>query len=134
KSADGTDGTSVIAGYPWFADWGRDTMIALPGLLLTTRRFAQAKQVLTVFANYVSEGMIPNRFDDYTNEPHYNTVDASLWFIHAVYEYLRTSGDHQTFESVLQPACRAIVAGYSAGMRFGIKMDEAVGLVTQGDA
>ncbi len=81
KTPDGKPGTSILAGYPWFADWGRDTFIALPGLLLSTRRFAQARQVLTVFASYVSEGMIPNRFDDYSNEPHYNTVDASLWFI-----------------------------------------------------
>ena len=93
KAPDGTDGTSVIAGYPWFADWGRDTMISLPGLLLLTGRFEQAQQVLSVFGEYVSEGMIPNRFDDYTNEPHYNTVDASLWFIHAAFEYLRLSGD-----------------------------------------
>src|SRR5581483_12242506 len=66
KAPDGSDGTTVIAGYPWFADWGRDTMISLPGLLLTTRRFHQAREVLTVFAEYVSQGMIPNRFDDYT--------------------------------------------------------------------
>jgi predicted glycogen debranching enzyme len=134
KAPDGTDGTSVIAGYPWFADWGRDTMISLPGLLLVTGRFRQAKQVLSVFANYTSEGMIPNRFDDYTNEPHYNTVDASLWFIHAAFEYLRLSHDGHTFETVLLPACRAIIKGYRAGTRFGIKMDETDALVTQGDA
>src|SRR5439155_7092498 len=74
KAPDGSPGTTVIAGYPWFSDWGRDTMIALPGLLLTTGRFEEAKQVLSVFASYVSEGMIPNRFDDYNNEPSYNTV------------------------------------------------------------
>ena len=134
KSPDGGDGTSVLAGYPWFADWGRDTMISLPGLLLVTGRFAEARQVLSVFASYVSEGMIPNRFDDYTNEPHYNTVDASLWFIHAAHEYLRLSGDKQTFEKILKPASRAIIDGYRAGTRFCIKMDEADGLVTQGDA
>jgi glycogen debranching enzyme len=105
KKPDGSPGTSVIAGYPWFADWGRDTMISLPGLLLVTRRFEQAKAVLSVFASYVSEGMIPNRFDDYTNEPSYNTVDASLWFIHAVHEYLRASADRQTFDKTLRPAC-----------------------------
>jgi len=74
--------------------------------------------VLTVFANYVSEGMIPNRFDDYTNEPHYNTVDASLWFIHAVFEYFKLSGDNATFEKILRPACRAIIDGYRKGTRF----------------
>ncbi|HSV13705.1 MAG TPA: glycogen debranching enzyme N-terminal domain-containing protein, partial [Tepidisphaeraceae bacterium] len=97
KSPSGEDGTSVIAGYPWFSDWGRDTMISLPGLLLVPGRYRQAREVLTVFAQYVSEGMIPNRFDDYTNEPSYNTVDASLWFVHAVHEYARLSHDSRTF-------------------------------------
>jgi predicted glycogen debranching enzyme len=133
RAPDGSDGTSVIAGYPWFADWGRDTMISLPGLLLTTGRFRQARQVLTVFAKYVSEGMIPNRFDDYTNEPHYNTVDASLWFIHAVFEYLKTSGDQKTFDAALRPACKAIIDGYRKGTRFHIMMDPTDGLITQGD-
>lgn len=134
KTPDGREGSTILAGYPWFADWGRDTMIALPGLLLTTGRLEQARQVLSVFAEYVSEGMIPNRFDDYTNEPQYNTVDASLWFIHAVFEYLKASDDTRTFDSILQPACRAIIEGYRHGTRFGIKMDEADGLITQGDA
>ena len=133
KSPDGTDGTSVIAGYPWFADWGRDTMISLPGLLLTPGRFHQARQVLGVFARYVSEGMIPNRFDDYTSEPHYNTVDASLWFIHAAFEYLKLSNDYHTFEQLLRPACRAILDGYRRGTRFHIGMDESDGLIAQGD-
>jgi predicted glycogen debranching enzyme len=133
RAPDGSDGTSVIAGYPWFADWGRDTMISLPGLLLTTGRFRQARQVLTVFAKYVSEGMIPNRFDDYNNEPHYNTVDASLWFIHAVFEYLKTSGDKKTFDAALRPACKAIIEGYRKGTRFNIVMDPTDGLITQGD-
>jgi len=130
---DGEPGTSIIAGYPWFADWGRDTMISLPGLLLVPGRFEQARQVLCVFAQYVSEGMIPNRFDDYTNEPHYNTVDASLWFIHACYDYARRSGDQATFEQKLLPACKAIIRGYRQGTRFGIMMDPADGLITQGD-
>src|SRR5213078_708637 len=98
-----SDLKTIIAGYPWFADWGRDSMISLPGLLLSTGRYDEAKQVLSVFANYVSEGMIPNRFDDYTNEPHYNTVDASLWFIHAAHEYLKQVQDYHTFETVLLP-------------------------------
>jgi len=134
KSPDGSDGCTVIAGYPWFADWGRDTMISLPGLFLTSGRFHQARQVLSVFAKYVSEGMIPNRFDDYSNEPHYNTVDASLWFIHAAFEYRRLSNDAHTFEDILLPACRAIREGYTNGTRFHIKMDPADGLICQGDA
>ncbi len=130
---DGAQAASVIAGYPWFSDWGRDTMISLPGLFLTTGRFEQARLVLTLYAEYVSEGMIPNRFDDYTNQPHYNTVDASLWFIHAAYEYRRVSNDARTFDTQLHPACLRIIEGYRKGTRFGIRMDEADGLVTQGD-
>jgi predicted glycogen debranching enzyme len=133
RCPDGTPGKTVIAGYPWFADWGRDTMISLPGLFLTTGRFEEAGKVLSTFANYVSEGMIPNRFDDYTNEPHYNTVDASLWFIHAVFEFRRTSGDQNTFEQTLLPACRKIIEGHTRGTRFNIRMDPADGLITQGD-
>jgi len=134
KSPDGQEGSTVIAGYPWFADWGRDTMISLPGLLLTTGRFHQAKQVLRVFAQYVSEGMIPNRFDDYTGNAEYNTVDASLWFIHAAFEYTRLSRDKDTFERTLKPACKAIIEGYRSGTRHHIRMDDADGLVSQGDA
>ena len=133
RSPDGADGTSIIAGYPWFADWGRDTFISLPGLLLTTGKFERAKQVLSVFAKYVSQGMIPNRFDDYSNEPSYNTVDASLWFIHSAFEYLKASKDQKTFDSVLKPACRQIIDGYRRGTRFKIKMDESDGLIAQGD-
>ena len=133
KQPDGSPGCTVIAGYPWFADWGRDTMISLPGLFLTTSRFEQARQVLCLFAQYVSEGMIPNRFDDYTNEPSYNTVDASLWFIHAVYEYLRLSHDKSTFDSKLLPACKSIIAGYKAGTRYKIAMDPADSLISSGD-
>jgi predicted glycogen debranching enzyme len=132
KRPDDRPGTSIIAGYPWFADWGRDTMIALPGLLLTPRRFEEAAQVLTLFAQYVSEGMIPNRFDDYTSEPSYNTVDASLWFVQACFEYLRQSEDKGTFERELRPACRAVVEGYRKGTRYNIHM-EADGLIAAGD-
>jgi glycogen debranching enzyme len=134
KSPDGNAGTSVIAGYPWFSDWGRDTMISLPGLLLVTKRFDEARQVLSVFAQYVDHGMIPNRFGDYSNEPEYNTVDASLWFIHAAFEYLEQSADAGTFERVLHPACLKIIEGYSKGTRYNIKMDPADGLISQGDA
>lgn len=130
---DGRPGTTIIAGYPWFSDWGRDTMISLPGLLLCTKRFEEACQVLSVFAEYVSEGMIPNVFDDRTNRPHYNTVDASLWFIHAVHEYLRLSGDTASGEKLLLPACRQIIQGYRDGTRYHIRMDMD-GLISAGDA
>ena len=134
KSPDGSPGTTVIAGYPWFSDWGRDTMISLPGLFLTTQRFAEAKQVLSVFAQYVDGGMIPNRFDDYTGIPEYNTVDASLWFVHAAFEYARLSQDDDTLAGVLMPACRKVIDGYRAGTRYHIGMDPADGLIHQGDA
>jgi predicted glycogen debranching enzyme len=130
---DGSPGTTVIAGYPWFADWGRDTFISLPGLMLTTGKFEEARKVLTVFGHYVDGGMIPNRFDDYTNEPHYNTVDASLWYIHAAFEYLRLTGDKNTFEQVLRPACKKIINGYRDGTRYNIHADKD-GLIIQGDA
>lgn len=133
KNPDGSPGRTVIAGYPWFADWGRDTMISLPGLMLTTGRLDDAREVLKVFAHYTSQGMIPNKFDDYTNQPSYNTVDASLWFIHAVFEYLKRSKDNATFEQHLLPACKQIIEGYRNGTRYNIKMDAADGLVNQGD-
>ncbi|MCC6240026.1 MAG: glycogen debranching enzyme family protein [Phycisphaerales bacterium] len=129
-----TPGTTIIAGYPWFADWGRDTMIALPGLLLSTNQFELARQVLSVFARYVDRGMIPNRFDDYNDEPSYNTVDASLWFINACHQYLNATNDQKTFAELLSPACLAIIDGYRHGTRYGIAMDETDGLITQGDA
>jgi predicted glycogen debranching enzyme len=130
---DGSPGSTVIAGYPWFADWGRDTFISLPGLLLTTGRFAEAKQVLVTFGHYVDGGMVPNRFDDYSNKPHYNTVDASLWYVHAAFEYARLSGDWETFERDLRPACRKIIVGYRDGTRYNIHAADD-GLITQGDA
>ena len=121
-----------MAGYPWFADWGRDTLISLPGLMLATGRFEQARQVLGVFGNYVSEGMIPNRFDDYTNEPNYNTVDASLWFVHAAFEYLRLSGDAAIVRPEVAARLQADHRRLPRGTRYHIKMEED-GLVTQGD-
>ena len=133
KRVDNTPGKTILAGYPWFGDWGRDTMIALPGLLLTTGRYDQAGQVLSTFARYVSDGMIPNVFDDYSGTPQYNTVDASLWFIHAAFEYARYSKDLDTFDSLLRPACKQIIDGYKHGTRYGIKMDPADALINQGD-
>jgi predicted glycogen debranching enzyme len=90
--------------------------------------------VLCVFAQYVSQGMIPNRFGDYSNEPEYNTVDASLWFVHAAFEYLRMSKDKKTFDQILRPACALIIDGYKNGTRYHIKMDPTDSLITQGDA
>lgn len=123
---------SILAGYPWFLDWGRDTFISLPGLCLSTGRFDTAWGVLRTFARSVSEGMIPNRFDDYGNEPHYNSVDASLWFVHAAFQYLHTSNDSENFDAKLLPAVKWIMDAYRKGTRFGICADEDK-LITAGD-
>ena len=127
------DRVSVIAGYPWFADWGRDSMIALPGLLLATGRFDEARDVLLTFATHRKHGLVPNVFDDYTGQAHYNTVDASLWFIHAAGLYYRATKDAVTFRNDLLPACLDIVDHYRRGTSFGIALDPADGLITSGD-
>ena len=126
-------GTTLLAGYPWFGEWGRDAMVSLPGLLLYTGRHLEAGRVLSLFAEHVSEGLIPHVFDDRTGEPHYNCVDASLWFVNAVFEYLKHTKDQDTFESILLPACRQIVDAYINGTRYDIKVDANDGLLTQGD-
>ncbi|MCK4999560.1 MAG: glycogen debranching enzyme N-terminal domain-containing protein, partial [Anaerohalosphaera sp.] len=132
RQIEGKSSYTILAGYPWFLDWGRDTFISLDGLLLCTGRFDEAASVLTTFAGAVSEGMIPNRFDDYGGEAHYNSIDASMWFVHAAFEYLRKSNDKQTFSEVLLPACREIMERYRSGTRFGIHADND-GLITGGD-
>jgi predicted glycogen debranching enzyme len=115
--------TSVIAGYPWFTDWGRDTMIALPGLTLVTRRYEKAREILTFFGAYVLEGLLPNLFPDDGGEPLYNTVDAGLWYIQAVYKYVTYTGDGAFFVETALPVVNTIVNHYVKGTRFGIRMD-----------
>ena len=122
---------SILAGYPWFTDWGRDTMIALPGLLLTTGRHELARAVLTTFAAHVDGGMLPNMFPDDGSPPEYNTVDAALWFFQAVEAYVEATGDTSLLEQVY-PALEDIGAWYERGTRFGIGVDPRDGLVTQG--
>ncbi|MBM4103681.1 MAG: glycogen debranching protein [Planctomycetes bacterium] len=124
---------TVIAGYPWFVDWGRDTFISLEGLCLCTGRYGVAAGVLQTFARAVSEGMIPNRFDDYGQAAHYNSVDASLWFVHAAFTYLRHTGDSQTFSVKLLPAVKWITDSYRRGTRFDIHADKD-GLISAGSA
>ena len=125
------NGQTVIAGYPWFADWGRDTFIALPGLCLVTGRYDVARQVIEAFASHVSQGMVPNRFPDIGEQPAYNTIDASLWFIHAVERYLHYSCDLDGVRRIAWPAIKQIVDGYRRGTRFGIHMDDD-GMITGG--
>ena len=133
RRAGGEDLATVIAGYPWFGDWGRDAMIALPGLAIETGRLDVAGKVLRAFAAAASEGMIPNVFDEHTGAPQYNTVDASLWFLQAVAAYARAGGDKEFVREHLWPAARNICARYQSGTRFGIRADSD-GLITAGSA
>ena len=115
---------TVIAGYPWFTDWGRDTFISLPGLCLVTGRLDVAWKVIASFAAHVSEGMVPNRFPDVGEQPEYNTIDASLWFVHAIDRYLAASQDAARVRETAWPAVKQILDGYRRGTRYGIRMDE----------
>jgi predicted glycogen debranching enzyme len=123
---------TVIAGYPWFADWGRDTMIALPGLALATGRLDEAAGILRAFAGAVRHGLLPNRFSDRGEEPEYNTVDASLWFFVAVWRFLEAGGDRELARRTLLPALREIEAAHRRGTLHGIHEDED-GLLASGE-
>lgn len=125
--------SSIIAGYPWFADWGRDTCICLPGLLLRCGRFAEAKRCLAAFAAYRRRGLVPCTFDDGSGTPQYNTVDASLWYIHAACDYLRVTGDRAGFDASMRGACVEIVEYYRKGTDFSIRVDPEDGLVCEGN-
>ena len=121
-------GRSIVAGYPWFTDWGRDTFIAIRGLCLATGRRSEARDILVEWAGAVSEGMLPNRFTDGGDAPEFNSVDASLWFIVAAHELIQgedTGGEVLSGQQrqALEAAVSAIVAGYAEGTRFGIRMD-----------
>ncbi len=125
-------GHSVIAGYPWFGDWGRDTMIALPGLTLATGRPEVARAILTTFARYVDQGMLPNRFDDTGEGAEYNTVDAALWYIEAIRAYHAATGDEATL-GALFPVVEDLVSWYAKGTRYGIGVDSDDGLLAAGE-
>ena len=125
------DQQTVIAGYPWFTDWGRDTFISLSGLCLITGRLDVAWQVISSFTAHISEGMIPNRFPDAGEQPEYNTIDASLWLIHAIDRYLAASRDEARVCETAWPAVKQILDGYRRGTRYGIRMDKD-GLMTGG--
>lgn len=115
---------TVIAGYPWFGDWGRDAMISLPGLTLCTRRFEDARDILLSFARYLRNGLIPNMFPDAGQEPLYNTVDAALWFVYAVQKYLAYTGDRSFVREQLWDSLSEIVSCYREGTDYGIGMDD----------
>lgn len=128
----GKDQKTIIAGYHWFSDWGRDTMISLPGLCLSTGRFEDAKKILQAFAKYVDQGMIPNRFPDVGEEPEYNTVDATLWYIVAAYQYFKKTDDKAFIVKELFPLFEDVISWHLKGTRYGIKADTD-GLLNAGE-
>jgi predicted glycogen debranching enzyme len=130
--AAGDDVRSVIAGYHWFTDWGRDTMICLEGLTLTTGRHVEAGYILRTFSRYVRDGLLPNLFPEGKREGLYHTADATLWYFHALDRYLQATGDEHTLHLVL-PVFQDIVEHHLQGTRFGIHVDPTDGLLTQGD-
>ena len=119
----GNELKTIIAGYPWFSDWGRDTMISLPGLCLATGRFDDAKKIIKTFSQYVSEGMLPNRFPDHGETPEYNTIDASLWFFQAIYHYYKATNDQRFVKSLL-PVLEEIIQWHTKGTRYNIHVDD----------
>jgi len=130
--AGGEEAWTVIAGYHWFTDWGRDTMISLEGLALSTGRHKEARWILHTFARYIRDGLIPNLFPEGADEGLYHTADATLWFFHALDRYLKTTGDRETL-TLLLPNLLDIVDHHIAGTRFGIHVDPADGLLSQGE-
>lgn len=127
------DHKTVIAGYHWFSDWGRDTMIALPGLTLVTGRADVAKSILLAFAHHVDQGILPNRFPDEGGPPEYNTVDATLWFFEAVRALLHYTGDYDFIKATLYDLLGDVIAWHTRGTRYGIRVDDD-GLLTCGEA
>jgi len=130
--SDDPDGATVIAGYHWFGDWGRDTMIALPGLTLATGRAEIARTILTTFARFVDRGLLPNRFPDDGEAPEYNTADATLWYVEAIRVYHEATGDNGLLKD-LYPTLESILAWHRDGTRYGIRMDPADGLLAAGE-
>ena len=126
------DEKTVIAGYHWFGDWGRDTMIALPGLTLPTGKYGVARSVLRTFAKHVDRGMLPNRFPDAGETPEYNTVDAALWFFEAARAYLAYTHDLEFVRDELYPIFADIISWHTRGTRYGIKVDSS-GLLASGE-
>ncbi|MDP4092500.1 MAG: amylo-alpha-1,6-glucosidase [Bacillota bacterium] len=127
-----TDAKTILAGYPWFTDWGRDTMIAFPGLTLVTGRFKDAKEILDTFKRYISNGLVPNVFPDEGQQPAYNSVDAALWYFQAVKSYLDYTDDKDYLTGSLLDVLTDIVNHFINGTLYNIKMDTD-GLITAGN-
>jgi len=131
REMEGRAGKTVLAGYPWFGDWGRDTMISLPGLALATGRPEIATAVLRTFSHVIDRGMLPNRFPDSGEEPEYNTTDASLWFFDAVRATFEATADRSLLNELFMPMS-AILEAHLAGTRYGIGVADAHGLLRAG--
>jgi predicted glycogen debranching enzyme len=124
---------TIIAGYHWFTDWGRDTMISLPGLTLSTGRYEDAKKILSAFAGSISMGMLPNRFQDNGEPPEYNNVDGTLWYFIAIFKYLEETNDQQFILQAILPSLKDIIDWHFKGTRYHIHADED-GLLFAGEA
>ena len=129
--AQGDEVRSIIAGYHWFTDWGRDTMISLEGLTLTTGRYTEAGYILRTFAQHIQDGLIPNLFPEKDEKGLYNTADATLWYFHALKRYVDASEDRATLRQLL-PKLKDVIAHHIHGTRFGIGVDSGDGLLRQG--
>lgn len=127
-----TDAKTILAGYPWFTDWGRDAMISLCGLTLSTGRLDDAGQILSAYSEHINNGLIPNMFPDEGGQPGYNTVDAALWYIDAINHYMRYSGNKVLIKEKLFPSMLCIYKGYRKGTLHNIRMEED-GLISAGD-
>jgi glycogen debranching enzyme len=130
KRADGK--STIIAGYPWFTDWGRDTMISLPGLLIAAGRLDEARSIIEGFLEHMNQGVIPNRFPDAGETPEYNTVDATLWMFQAVRQYLAAGGDRSFLGDVFYPAARQIIDWHHRGTWYDIHVDPEDSLLSAG--
>jgi predicted glycogen debranching enzyme len=127
------NGKTIIAGYHWFGDWGRDTMIGLPGLMIATGRPEIARSILLTFAKYVDKGMLPNRFPDAGDVPEYNTVDATLWYFEAIRSYYDATADDDLLEELF-PVLAEIIDWHCRGTRYNIHLDAGDGLLYAGEA
>lgn len=128
-----TGGKTILAGYPWFSDWGRDSLIALPGLTLVTGRFDDARSILKTFADSVDHGLIPNCFADKGVDASYNSVDASLWFFIAIHKFLEYTNDYSFVKKELFPAMKQIIDAFMKGTIYDIKMDKKDSLLSAGN-
>ncbi len=129
--AEGSELRSIYAGYHWFGDWGRDTMISLEGLTLSTGRFREAGAILRTFSHYVRDGLLPNLFPEGEREALYHTTDATLWYFHAIARYVEVTGDRSILLQLF-PVLKSVIECHVAGTRFGIHVDPADGLLAQG--